>query len=153
MTARIARLAERLEGCGGILVDSNVLLDVATNDKTWSAWSETALAQCAEQATLIINPIVYAEVSIGYTTIEALDAALQRKLFQREPLPWEAGFLAGKCFLQYRRRGGQRSSPLPDFYIGAHAAVSGLAILTRDAARYRTYFPTVEILGPVREHG
>jgi predicted nucleic acid-binding protein len=104
------------------MVDSNVLLDVATNDPDWGHWSGRALAEVAEQAALIINPIVYAEVSIGYTTIEALDAALPATLYQREPLPWEAGFLAGKSFLLYRRRGGSRTSPLPDFYIGAHAA-------------------------------
>jgi predicted nucleic acid-binding protein len=129
-------------------VDSNVLLDVATNDPVWGDWSARALAEVAEHTTLIINPIVYAELSIGYTTIEALDAVLPPSLYQREPLPWEAGFLAGKCFLLYRRRGGSRTSPLPDFYIGAHAAIARLALLTRDAARYRSYFPKVEILAP-----
>jgi predicted nucleic acid-binding protein len=105
---------------------------------------------CAEHAALFINPIVYAEVSAGYGTIEALDASLPASIFQRRALPWEAGFLAGKCFLDYRRRGGQRSTPLPDFYIGAHAAVERLALLTRDANRYRTYFPSTEILSPGR---
>ena len=132
----------------GVLVDSNVLLDIATSDPHWSDWSATALAESAEHTTLIINPIIYAEVSIGYTTIEALDAALPQTLYQRESLPWEAGFLAGKCFRLYRRRGGQRNSPLPDFYIGAHAAIRQLALLTRDAARYRTYFPNIEIIAP-----
>jgi predicted nucleic acid-binding protein len=94
----------------------------------------------------VINPIIYAEVSVGYSTIEALDAALPRAVYQREPLPWEAGFLTGKSFLTYRRRGGFRQAPLPDFYIGA--AVGNLALLTRDAARYETYFPTVEIISP-----
>jgi predicted nucleic acid-binding protein len=131
-----------------VLVDRNVLLDIATNDVNWKEWSQNTLAACAEQATLIINPIVYAEVSIGYTTIEALDAALAPTLYQREPLPCEAGFLAGKCFLRYRRKGGVRTSPLPDFYIGAHVAIGRLAILTRDVGRYRTYFPTVEVLAP-----
>ncbi len=131
-----------------MLVDSNVLLDIATHDPNWSDWSSRALAQCAEHSTLVVNPIIYAEVSIGFTTIEALHAALPAVLYRREALPWEAGFLAGKCFLEYRRRGGVRSSPLPDFYIGAHAAVGSLALLTRDAARYRSYFPTVEILAP-----
>ena len=97
---------------------------------------------------LIINPIIYAEVSIGYTTIEALEAALPVALYQRDSLPWEAGFLAGKCFLLYRRRGGLGRSPMPDFYIGAHAAVGNLALLTRDAGRYRSYFPKIEILAP-----
>jgi predicted nucleic acid-binding protein len=131
-----------------VLVDSNVLLDVATNDSVWRDWSACALSEAAEYTTLIINPIIYAEVSIGYPTVEALDAALPAALYQREGLPWEAGFLAGKSFLLYRRRGGSRSSPLLDFYIGAHAAIGRLALLTRDAARYRTYFPSVEILAP-----
>lgn len=150
MTPTITSLQERLQKCRGVLVDSNVLLDVATNDPNWSSWSENALAECAEHVALILNPIVYAEVSIGYTTIEALDAALPSTLYRRQPLPWAAGFLAGKCFLQYRRKGGLRNSPLPDFYIGAHAAIERLALLTRDIARYRTYFPTVEILAPTR---
>ncbi|MBK5293890.1 MAG: type II toxin-antitoxin system VapC family toxin [Acidobacteriia bacterium] len=137
-----------MSACRGVLVDSNVLLDIATDDPNWSDWSGRALAESAEHATLFINPIIYAEVSIGYTTIEALDAALPAMLYQREPLPWEAGFLAGKSFLQYRRRGGLRTSPLPDFYIGAHAAIGRLALLTRDAARYVSYFPKVQILAP-----
>ncbi len=141
-------LATRLGRSRGVLVDSNVLLDIATDDPIWAAWSSRALAECAEYATLIINPIVYAEASIGFQTIEALDAALPSRLYERAALPWEGGFLAGKCFLAYRRRGGQRTSPLPDFYIGAHAAIEGLAILTRDAARYRTYFPKLEVLAP-----
>jgi predicted nucleic acid-binding protein len=152
MTPAVADLPARLEGCHGVLVDSNVLLDVATNDPHWSGWSGRALAECAERTTLIVNPIVYAEVSIGYRTIEALDAALPSTVYRREPLPWEAGFLAGKCFLVYRRRGGSRNSPLPDFYIGAHAAIARLALLTRDAARYRTYFPKVAIFSPPKQH-
>lgn len=150
MTPALTGLRARLSACRGVLVDSNVLLDIATNDPNWSDWSGRALAESAEHATLIINPIIYAEVSIGYTTIEALDAALPTPMYQREALPWEAGFLAGKCFLLYRRRGGLRNSPLPDFYIGAHAAIGRLALLTRDAARYRSYFPKVEILAPTK---
>ena len=150
MTPPIADLRVRLSACRGVLVDSNILLDVTTNDPNWGEWSGRALAESAEHATLIINPIVYAEVSVGYSTIDALDAALPESLYRREPLPWEAGFLAGKCFLAYRRRGGQRRSPLPDFYVGAHAAVGRLALLTRDAQRYRSHFPTVEILAPGR---
>jgi len=141
-------LASRLRNCRGVLVDSNVLLDVALADAKWIAWSGSALAECADRTRLIINPIVFAEVSVGYTTIEALDAAVPATLYTREPLPWEAAFLAGKCFAVYRRRGGTRASPLPDFYIGAHAAITGLAVLTRDAARYRTYFPKLEVLAP-----
>lgn len=118
------------------------------DDARWAEWSAQAVAECAENSKLIINPIIYAEISVSFATIEALDAALSPALYHREPLPWEAGFLAGKCYLSYRRRGGTRNSPLPDFYIGAHAAVSGLALLTRDAQRYRSYFPRVEILSP-----
>jgi predicted nucleic acid-binding protein len=132
----------------GVLVDSNVLLDVATGDKVWGEWSATALAEMAEHSTLVINPIIYAEVSTGFTTIEGLNRALPQQLYRREPLPWEAGFLAGKCFLMYRKRGGERRSPMPDFYIGAHAAIRGLALLTRDAARYRTYFPKLAVFSP-----
>lgn len=140
-------LSERLSGCRGVLVDSNILLDIATNDRVWGEWSAHALSEVAEHAVLLINPIIFAEVSVGYRTIEALNAALPSALYQREPLPWEAGFLAGKCFVQYRRRGGLRSAP-PDFYIGAHAAVARLALITRDTARYRTYFPKLPILAP-----
>ena len=131
-----------------VLVDSNVLLDVASGDDAWGEWSSQALERAADEATLVINPIVYAEVSIGFDRIEALEEAIPVELFRREPLPYEAGFLAGKCFLRYRRRGGQRTSPLPDFYIGAHAAVAGFRLLTRDPRRYRTYFPRVELISP-----
>ena len=148
MKASLPGLAARLRARRGVLVDSNVLLDIATNDPKWHAWSSSLLADCAEHAPLVINPIIYAEVSIRYTAIEALDGALSPELYRREPLPWEAGFLAGKCFLKYRRRGGARGSPLPDFYIGAHAAVGNLALLTRDSADYRTYFPGLEIIAP-----
>jgi len=130
------------------LVDSNVLLDVLTEDVRWFAWSSEALARRAGESALVINPIIYAEVSIGFARIEELDEALKAAGFERRPLPWEAAFLAGKCFQRYRRRGGARTSTLPDFYIGAHAAVSGLALLTRDAARYRTYFPRLEVISP-----
>jgi predicted nucleic acid-binding protein len=143
-------LGLRLRKCCGVLVDSNVLLDIATDDSKWAAWSGRALAQCAEHAPLVINPLIYAEVSIGFQSIEALDAALPASLYQRAQLPWEAGFLAGKSFVAYRRRGGLRTTPMPDFYIGAHAAIERLALLTRDEARYSTYFPTVEILSPSR---
>jgi predicted nucleic acid-binding protein len=146
MTRIFADLPARLSGSRGVLVDSNILLDVITADPVWAGWSAGALGEVAEFAPLVINPIIYAEVSIGFSKIEALDAALPTHLYQREPLPWEAGFLAGKSFLHYRRRGGTRQAPLPDFYIGAHAAIRHLVILSRDAARYRTYFPTVELL-------
>jgi predicted nucleic acid-binding protein len=130
------------------LVDSNVLLDIATEDPAWYDWSAAALASAANDGPLVINAIVYAEVSIGFATIEDLDDALPPEVFARERLPYEAAFLAGKAFLAYRRRGGARSVPLPDFYIGAHAAISGHQVLTRDANRYRSYFPTVRLLTP-----
>lgn len=131
-----------------VLVDSNVLLDIVTDDLTWSAWSASTLERVADEAILVIDPIVYAEVSVGFPTIEAIEAALPADLYRREELPYEAAFLAGKCFLRYRRGGGDRRSPLPDFYIGAHAAVAGYRLLTRDATRYRTYFPKLELIAP-----
>jgi predicted nucleic acid-binding protein len=106
------------------------------------------VAACAEHDVLTINPIIYAEVSIGFTRIEDLDVALAAPSLQRLPLPWEAAFLAGKCYVAYRKRGGSRSAPLPDFYIGAHASVAGLSLLTRDATRYRTYFPKLRLIAP-----
>ncbi len=131
-----------------ILVDSNVLLDVATNDPTWAQWSAEALARAADQSVLVVNPIIYAAVSVGFDRIEDLEDALPASLYRREPLAYEGAFLAGKSFVAYRRRGGRRPLPLPDFYIGAHAAVAGYRLLTRDAARYRTYFPRVVLIAP-----
>jgi len=131
-----------------VLVDSNVLLDIATEDPKWSLWSSSALAQAADTAPLVINAIIYAEVSIRYETIEELEDALSSEAFRRDRLPYEAAFLAGKAFMAYRRRGGKRSTPLPDFYIGAHAAVAGYRLLTRDPTRYRTYFPTLDLIAP-----
>jgi len=131
-----------------ILVDSNVLLDVITDDPTWAAWSSRSLEQAADEAILVINAIIYAEVSIGFASIEVLEEALPPDLYRREHLPYEAAFLAGKAFMRYRKAGGVRHAPLPDFYIGAHAAVAGYRLLTRDEARYRTYFPTLELIAP-----
>jgi predicted nucleic acid-binding protein len=131
-----------------VMVDSNVVLDVATEDPAWLDWSAAQLAGLADDHVLVINPIVYAEVSIGYVTIEELDRALPPDRFRRDALPWEAAFLAGKCFERYRRSGGRRRSPLPDFYIGAHAALGGMMLLTRDARRYRTYFPRLRLIAP-----
>ncbi len=131
-----------------ILVDSNVILDVVTEDPKWYEWSAGQLEKLAERHTLVFNPIVYSEVSIGFDRIEDLDQTLPPEFFRRDPLPWEAGFLAGKCFVRYRRAGGKRRSPLPDFYIGAHAAIRGIALLTRDAKRYRTYFPKLALISP-----
>ena len=130
------------------LVDSSVILDIVTDDPIWGRWSAGALAQAGDEGQLVINPIVYAEVSVGFDQIEELDDAMPAGDFRREQLPYDAGFLAGKAFLAYRRRGGQKRSPLPDFYIGAHSAVRGYRLLTRDAGRYRTYFPSVTLIAP-----
>lgn len=129
-----------------VLVDSCVILDVLTVDPTWGAWSEQALERCASQHDLAINAIIYAEISVYFARIEELNLALED--FERLPLPFEAGFLAGKCFLEYRKRGGQKRSPMPDFYVGAHAAVEDMALLTRDRSRYATYFPKLALIAP-----
>lgn len=131
-----------------VLVDSNVLLDIMTEDPRWFSWSARAIEQAADSARLVINPIIYAEVSIRYSRIETLEAALPRSLFDREAIPYEAAFLAGKSFLSYRRAGGQKQLPLPDFFIGAHAAVADYRLLTRDRARYHTYFPALDLITP-----
>ena len=132
----------------GTLVDSNVILDVLTEDAEWSDWSASMLAETARAGPLAINPIIYGEVSIRFDRVEDLDNALPLHYYRRLPLPWEAGFLAGQCFVAYRRRGGPRRSPMPDFYIGAHAAIAGFTLLTRDARRYRQYFPTLRVIAP-----
>ena len=132
----------------GVMVDSNVLLDVLTEDKDWFVWSSGVLETQAESHILVINPIVYAEVSIGFDRIEDLDAALPEDMVQRRPIPPEAAFLAGKCFVRYRRRGGPKRSPLPDFFIGAHAAVENMPLITRDPRRYKTYFPQLVLTSP-----
>ncbi len=134
----------------GVLVDSNVLLDILTEDPQWYDWSSEKLAECADEHGLMINPVIYSEVSIGFERIEEVEDALPRHMFRRQNIPWEAAFLAGKCFVQYRRRGGLKSAPLPDFFIGAHAAVENLILLTRDTARYKTYFPALELIIPER---
>jgi predicted nucleic acid-binding protein len=131
-----------------ILVDSNVLLDVMTEDDRWLAWSAGAIERAADSSRLVINPVIYAEVSVRYSRIEELDVVLSKAMFDREGIPYEAAFLAGKSFLAYRRRGGTKQSPLPDFFIGAHAAVAGYRLMTRDAARYRTYYPKLSLIAP-----
>lgn len=131
----------------GTLVDSNVLLDVFTEDERWGHWSAEHLAAAFDAGPVAINPLIFAELSVGFERIEDLDLALPGRL-EREDLPWEAAFLAGRCFLQYRRGGGTRRSPLPDFYIAAHAAVSGRALLTRDRPRYLHLLPTLEVIAP-----
>lgn len=131
-----------------VLVDSHVLLDIFTEDPVWFDWSSATLAQLAEHSILVVNPIIYAEISVRFGSIEELEEVLDPDQFAREPLPWEAAFLAGKSYTAYRKRRGERRSPLPDFYIGAHAAVRKMALLTRDSARYRTYFPTLQLIAP-----
>lgn len=131
----------------GTLLDSNVLLDVLFEDPVWRSWSERQIGMAAERGTLLINPVVYAEVSVRFSAVESFDAVLGDDIV-RTAIPWDAAFLAGKAFVQYRNRGGTRRSPLPDFFVGAHAVVLGLRLLTRDAARYRTYFPTVDVIAP-----
>jgi predicted nucleic acid-binding protein len=131
-----------------VLIDSNVILDIVTEDKKWFQWSSETLARFAEDHVLAIHPIIFAEVSVGFKNIEEVQEVLTPVYFRRLHLPWEAAFLAGKCFAIYKKRGGKRRSPLPDFYIGAHAAVSGLALMTRDQARYQTYFPKLKIISP-----
>jgi predicted nucleic acid-binding protein len=132
----------------GTLVDSSVLLDVATQDPVWLDWSSQALAAAVRTGVVLINPVVYAEVSVGFDRIEDLDDSLPPDIFRREPVPFVAAFLAAKAFRTYRLRGGTKTIPLPDFFIGAHAAVDGLGLLTRDVRRFRTYFPTVRLIAP-----
>jgi len=131
-----------------ILVDSNVLLDILTEDPTWYEWSAHTLERFLEDHRVCINPVIYAEVSIGFERIEDLDASLSQAEIGRLRIPYEAAFLAGKSYLLYRQRGGNRRSPLPDFFIGAHAAVAGMPLITRDVGRYRTYFPRLALICP-----
>jgi len=130
------------------LVDSCVILDVATGDPRWADWSAGRIAEALDAGRVVINPLIYAEVSVGYSSVEELDDLLPAGDYQREPLPYRAGFAAGKAYLRYRRSGGGKRSPMPDFYIGAHAAVAGYRLLTRAASRYQTYFPKLELIVP-----
>jgi predicted nucleic acid-binding protein len=134
----------------GLLVDSNVILDIFLDDPNWADWSESALANYSVHTTLYINSIVYTEVSVGFGKIEELESALHKGGFQMLEIPKEALFLAGKVYLKYRENKGIKRSPLPDFYIGAQAAVLGLDLITRDITRYQTYFPTVRLICPER---
>jgi len=131
-----------------VLVDANVLIDVFTDDPDWQSWSAAQLAAAAEREDLAINPIVFAELAAGFERETQLRRALEPWPLTRLALPYEAAFKAGQAFLRYRREGGARRSPLPDFYIGAHAEVARLTLLTRDAERYRRYFPKVKLLAP-----
>jgi predicted nucleic acid-binding protein len=130
------------------LVDSNVLIDIMVQDPQWGSWSDEALAEALEDGQVLVDQIVFAEISIGYPTPEECEWALATRGIERVPIPWPAAFLAGRAYMSYRRRGGSKSSPLPDFFIGAHAAVARLHLLTRDPAPYRAYFPTVELIAP-----
>ena len=131
-----------------VLLDSNVLLDLFTNDPVWADWSESALMDAATGGDVVINPIIYAEVSIAFKHAARLEKALEHLGINRVELPYPAAFLAGRAFLEYRKRKGAKRSPLPDFYIGAHAQQDGLKLLTRDPRRYRTYFPKVGLICP-----
>ena len=130
------------------LVDSSILIDLFDERSEWREWSDKVLTRCAARGPLVINPVVFAEVSAGFASLDDVETALPEAYVRREPLPWDAAFLAGRAFVQYRRRGGTMSAPLPDFYIGAHAAVAGHTLLTRDARRYRYYFPELRIIAP-----
>ncbi len=128
------------------LFDTNVLLDIATADPVWLPWSENELRTAAKQGPVFINPIIYAELAPAFATAAELDRWLDPALFRRLPLPYAAGWLAAQAFVKYRRSGGLKTLPLPDFYIGAHAEVEGHTLVTRDVARYRTYFPKVALI-------
>lgn len=130
------------------LVDSNVLIDLFDEESEWRSWSDEMISDLGTRSELVINPIVYAEVGAGFSSLEDLDDALPPAFLRREALPWSAAFLAGHAFVRYRRLGGERTAPLADFYIGAHAAVAGYTLLTRDARRYRYYFPKLRVVSP-----
>jgi hypothetical protein len=131
-----------------ILVDTNVLVDLWTSDPGWGRWSEDALARAAETGQLAINPVIYAELCLGFEREADLDSALSSAGVRRLALPHRAAWPAARAFAAYKRRGGRRTAPLPDFFIGAHALVEGLTLLTRDARRYRTYFPRIRLIAP-----
>lgn len=130
------------------LVDSNVLIDLFDEESEWRPWSDAMISDLGTRSELVLNPIVYAEVAAGFSSLEDLDEALPHHFLRREALPWAAAFVAGHAFARYRRLGGERATPLADFYIGAHAAVAGYALLTRDARRYRYYFPKLRVVSP-----
>ena len=131
------------------LVDTNILLDLVTNDTVWVDWSQRQLEAAAVRGAVLINDVVYAELAVGFLRVEEVDAVLSAAQVEMTAMPREALFLAGKVFQRYRAGGGTRSGVLPDFFIGAHAAVAQLPLLTRDVRRYRTYFPTVHLIAPI----
>lgn len=130
------------------LVDTNVLLDLVTDDPSWADWSVAQLEAASLVGPLLINDVVYAELAVRYDRIEALDGFLDQAGLEMAPIPRASLFLAGKVFTRYRKSGGSRTGVLPDFFIGAHAAVSQLPLLTRDVGRYRTYFPSLKLITP-----
>jgi predicted nucleic acid-binding protein len=130
------------------MLDTNVLLDIFTADPKWLEWSTAQFRRASAEGPILINPIVYAELAAGFDSRADLDHWLRPALFRRLPLPYEAGFRASRAFLEYRRGGGTKTSPLPDFYIGAHAEAAGFTLVTRDVARYRTYFPKLTLITP-----
>ncbi|MBW1815330.1 MAG: PIN domain-containing protein [Deltaproteobacteria bacterium] len=132
----------------GVLVDSNVILDVFLDDVKWADWSESKLEQYSDHTTLYINSIIYSEISIGFKRIEVLESAITKAGFQFLEIPKEALFLAGKAYMKYKKRKGVKTTPLPDFFIGAQAAVLDMDLLTRDVSRYQSYFPTVNLISP-----
>ncbi len=132
----------------GVLVDSNVILDVFLNDLKWADWSESKLAEYSEHTSLYINSIIYSEISIGFKLIEDLESAISKADFQLWEIPKEALFLAGKAYLKYKKRKGTKRTPLPDFFIGAQAAVQNLDLITRDVSKYQSYFPTLKLISP-----
>lgn len=131
-----------------IMVDSNVLIDIFNKDSVWFEWSSSIIEMYAEQVRFTINPIIYAEISAAFKKIEELEDALPESYFIKESIPWEAAFLAAKVFIQYRKNDGKRDSNLPDFLIGAHAAVRGIPLITRDTKHYKTYYPHLELISP-----
>lgn len=145
-------MTDRAAGCASTLVDSNVLIDVLADDPRWADWSMDQLERCGGEAALVINPLILAELSPRFERAVDLEAALAMLPLKREPLPWDAAFMAGQAFKLYRGAKGSAASrarsPMPDFYIGAHALVRGMRLLTRDARRYRSYFPRLDIIAP-----
>jgi predicted nucleic acid-binding protein len=131
-----------------VLVDTNVLVDVLQNDPRWADWSIAQMRAQARLHVLAINPVIYAEMSLSFSTLEALEDVVLTMALEVREVPRPALFLAAKAFAQYRRRGGSKAQVLPDFFIGAHAALEGWPLLTRDASRFRTYFPTLEVIAP-----
>ena len=131
-----------------VLVDSNILIDILTDDPHWSEWSQNRMLEALEADTLAINPVIHAELAMAYKTETALERALRPWPLTRLPLPYSAAWPASQAYLRYRKSGGKRTAPLPDFFIGAQAQVENLTLLTRDASRYRTYFPKVKLITP-----